>query len=452
MTTGSVAKFRRFLGRSFRERQIYHRADGVVHFISMSSRTQIALAVVTAGFLLWVAFATVNVVFKEQIIIDKEHKYRIMETMMRMRIDESQSAYDQVAALNMLQKEQFDEAMRELNGRHSALEVVMEQKAKLDARIETVADQLSNTARFKTIKNGNRLMISPVGEEVTPRQSRTPRLRQSSSMQPGIRFAGLGFASGGAKADPTAYFRQKTSDMRHKQMQLLSRLEEDTQRKIAHLKAVLEATGVGSSAVLAHSKIDADHYAQGGPLIEVADAERLVLGGDFETPPASDHEIFFRQSYRIAANLDELTEVEDAVSSIPLAMPLAVYRRVSSPFGPRTDPFNGRRSMHSGIDIAANWNTEVRATAPGVVTFAGSKPGYGKMVELDHGNGFRTRYAHLNRVKAKKGAVVKLHDTVGLVGSTGRSTGPHLHYEVWFNGKVRNPSRFFEAGRYVFES
>ncbi|MEM9121779.1 MAG: M23 family metallopeptidase, partial [Pseudomonadota bacterium] len=85
------------------------------------------------------------------------------------------------------------------------------------------------------------------------------------------------------------------------------------------------------------------------------------------------------------------------------------------------------------------------------VVYAGSQGAYGRLVEIDHGTGFRTRYAHLSRIKVKVGQRVDLGKQIGTIGSTGRSTGPHLHYEIWFDGRVRNPAKFIEAGQYVFE-
>ena len=125
---------------------------------------------------------------------------------------------------------------------------------------------------------------------------------------------------------------------------------------------------------------------------------------------------------------------------------------MTSRFGFRRDPFHGRLAQHNGLDFHAAWASPVTATARGVIKFAGTRGGYGRVVEIDHGNGFVTRYAHLRRLSVKKGQKVKLHDKVGELGSSGRSTGPHIHYEILYNGKAQNPERFIEAGRYVFES
>lgn len=114
---------------------------------------------------------------------------------------------------------------------------------------------------------------------------------------------------------------------------------------------------------------------------------------------------------------------------------------VSSGFGRRTDPISGRMSMHTGIDFAAKRGTPIQAVGAGVVTFAGRKGAYGNTVEITHGNGYKTRYAHAHEVKVAKGDIVQKGETIATVGSTGRSTGPHLHLEVFRNGMAVNPAR-----------
>lgn len=134
-----------------------------------------------------------------------------------------------------------------------------------------------------------------------------------------------------------------------------------------------------------------------------------------------------------------------AVRVLPLAAPLGEYR-VTSGFGRRRDPVNRRRAMHEGIDLKAPLRSPVAATAPGKVAFAGTKGGYGKMVEIDHGLGVRTRYAHMAVIHVTAGQAIVAGQRIGLLGSSGRSTGPHLHYEVLVDEKPSNPARFLKAG------
>ncbi len=120
---------------------------------------------------------------------------------------------------------------------------------------------------------------------------------------------------------------------------------------------------------------------------------------------------------------------------------------LSSRYGMRTDPFSGKRAFHAGIDFAGKEGSAVVATAAGVVTWAGNRSGYGKLVEINHGGGYATRYAHSRTILVKVGETVKKGQIVGEMGSTGRSTGPHVHFEVLLNGRTVNPSKYIQAAR-----
>jgi murein DD-endopeptidase MepM/ murein hydrolase activator NlpD len=115
---------------------------------------------------------------------------------------------------------------------------------------------------------------------------------------------------------------------------------------------------------------------------------------------------------------------------------------MSSRYGYRTDPFHGRRSWHNGVDFAGKEGANVIAVASGVVTWTGKKQGYGQMVELDHGEGFITRYAHNKKNLVNAGDAVKKGEVIGLMGSSGRSTGPHVHFEVYKNGRSVDPASY----------
>jgi len=139
-------------------------------------------------------------------------------------------------------------------------------------------------------------------------------------------------------------------------------------------------------------------------------------------------------------------EAQALLKTLPLSAPLDQFT-FESGFGARVDPFNGHRSMHTGLDLSAPYKSPVYSTSPGTVVFAGWSTGYGKMVEIDHGHGIHTRYAHLNRLMVNVGQAVGKHVEIGQLGSTGRSTGPHVHYEVLVNGVAQDPARFFDVGR-----
>ncbi|WP_373534343.1 M23 family metallopeptidase [Microcoleus sp.] len=147
-------------------------------------------------------------------------------------------------------------------------------------------------------------------------------------------------------------------------------------------------------------------------------------------------------------SLKSLDLANSMLSRLPVGNP-AKGAPLSSPFGARSDPFLGHAAMHAGLDFKAATGTPVRATADGKVVDAGRNGGYGNMVEIDHGNGTATRYAHLSKISVATGDKVTRGTVVGEVGSTGRSTGPHLHYEVRKHGNAVDPVRFLKAGRSI---
>lgn len=181
----------------------------------------------------------------------------------------------------------------------------------------------------------------------------------------------------------------------------------------------------------------------GGPLIEAKDSRALAAVLDVD-------EDFAERIQHAATNLSEAGALVEAATRLPFARPTTATPQTSS-YGVRFDPFTRRPAFHSGLDFAGSTNSPIYATAPGVVSFTGVRSGYGNTIEIDHGRGFKTRYAHLQAIGVRPGQRVAVGTRIGGMGSTGRSTGPHLHYEVWVNGRAQNPSRFLKAGDYVLQ-
>ena len=157
-----------------------------------------------------------------------------------------------------------------------------------------------------------------------------------------------------------------------------------------------------------------------------------------------------RNGIIIENKLQKLEALQNIVHSIPLVAPLDYYW-VSSNYGRRIDPINKKKGTHYGIDLVAQTSTIIMATASGIVTAAGKRANYGRMVEIDHGYGLKTRYGHLHSIKKKKGEMVDFREEIGRLGSSGRVTGPHVHYEVLYDYKPQNPAKFINAGKNVFK-
>jgi len=185
----------------------------------------------------------------------------------------------------------------------------------------------------------------------------------------------------------------------------------------------------------------ADPNSLGGPLIDTKDPRALAAVLDVD-------DAFAARIQHAANDLSDMNALAGASAALPLARPTSNTSQASG-FGVRVDPFTGRPAFHPGLDFAGPIMTPVYSTAPGVVSFTGVRNGYGNTIEIDHGHGFKTRFAHLAAISVSVGQRVGIHQRLGGIGSTGRSTGPHLHYEVWVDGRPQNPERFVRAGDYV---
>ncbi|RUU47978.1 M23 family metallopeptidase [Mesorhizobium sp. M6A.T.Ca.TU.002.02.2.1] len=196
-------------------------------------------------------------------------------------------------------------------------------------------------------------------------------------------------------------------------------------------------------------------YRNADAISQALEAAGLPVDSDFGKSDAGGPLIPLDSSMMFDSKVRELDEALDALDRLktearrlPLANP-APGRSVTSPFGVRTDPLLGTAALHSGMDFRAPTGMPAKVTAPGVVVKAGWNGGYGRMVEVDHGNGFATRYGHLSKISVTVGERLNAGDVIGKTGSSGRSTGPHLHYEIRHNGEAIDPLRFLRVGKKV---
>jgi murein DD-endopeptidase MepM/ murein hydrolase activator NlpD len=234
-----------------------------------------------------------------------------------------------------------------------------------------------------------------------------------------------------------AELRQRMVDMRLAQHNIVDRLRERTELSVDTMERTVAMTGLQLDELLA--SIGDPGESQGGPFV----------AGDYTGDFDGDAELEIALSL-LDLRLSRWSALQRVMRTLPLSVPLEQYQ-LSSGFGTRTDPLNGRKAQHRGLDFRAAMRAPVFATAPGKVTFAGWSGPFGRMVEIDHGHGIRTRYAHLKKILVKSGQTVANREKIGLVGSSGRSTGPHLHYEVRYKGVPLNPQKFLTAGKHVFK-
>jgi murein DD-endopeptidase MepM/ murein hydrolase activator NlpD len=208
----------------------------------------------------------------------------------------------------------------------------------------------------------------------------------------------------------------------------VNRLTDETQRSISEVERIVGAARLNLNR-LVPPHADGRPRNSGGPFVP--------WGRQANDPPRAAPAPATPDIARLEALLPLLR-------SIPLSAPLHDFA-VTSPFGYRSDPFNDEPAIHEGIDLQAPFRTPVRATAPGRVVFAGRHQSYGNMVEIEHGFNIRTRYAHLDRIGVAEGDKIALQQQIGLLGETGRASGPHLHYEVLVDGHPNDPLNFLRA-------
>lgn len=222
-------------------------------------------------------------------------------------------------------------------------------------------------------------------------------------------------------------------DVERDQMVRLQRLTEGAAKTSDAIRGIVEHTGV---------TLPVGDVAELEPEGDAVTSPETAIGGPFVEPVADDE--FGRSLAALDTALMELERTRAQARLLPFGNP-SPASDITSDFGNRLDPFLGRLALHAGIDFRATTGTRIRSTAPGTVTTAGLTGGYGNMVEIDHGNGVATRYAHLSAVLVRVGDHVKAGEVIAKSGNTGRSTGPHLHYEIRLNGEAVDPMRFLDA-------
>ncbi len=310
------------------------------------------------------------------------------------------------------------------------IEKLVGRQAALDARQDVIAG-LSQAVRRAGI----------VPKEITPTSAARPAQPIAAPM-PRLRTSSISASHAGAVS--FALSRSPAIDETPAplaDMQLLEQsLDELAQQQVAYVDAVAGTVADKTDRIAAVLKTL-------GHRVPSLPAATGNVGGPFvEIETHADPETFRTRVDLIANEIERYAAVRRVAMQLPLASP-APGGTITSRYGARVDPFLGRPAMHTGIDFRAKTGDPVRATASGTVVTAEYSGGYGNLVEIDHGNGVTTRFAHLSRITVKVGKVVSQGTVVGRAGSTGRSTGPHIHYEVRVDGGAIDPMRYVRAGK-----
>ncbi len=254
----------------------------------------------------------------------------------------------------------------------------------------------------------------------------------------------LGYAPEVGSRRPRETVSDRTDRIFSKVTLSLKGIERDQMARVRQLTSSAQVTSEAIRTIVEHTGFVLPDMKTADALTTSAiPADGTAIGGPYVEPQKQDE--FERSLATLDSAIVELEETREAVRKLPLESP-APASDVTSSFGNRMDPFLGRLALHAGIDFHAATGTRIRSTAAGTVTTAGHSGGYGNMIEIDHGNGVSTRYAHLAVILVNVGDRVDADQVIAQSGSTGRSTGPHLHYEVRLNGLAVDPMRFLRAG------
>lgn len=403
------SRARAFFDRIFPERQIYHRSGGTVRYVSLSPGKQALLALSAVGLTGWCVYATANTLLEGPQASASNAEVERERAKYDRWLNESRAQAAASQALLEERTRQFDRATQDFETRHEVLRSLLEYAGGNGM-------QLAATRAIE--RDGARMIMAASIDEAEPRQSRA------------------------VTSEPyqvtTVGFRARAERLEVDQEQTLSELEDQVVEQSETVRGVLRLTNISMVSLTG-----GDDEAAGGPLVP---QDFVAYLRDSGLNPA-----FAERVAQVAARVTEARRLGDIAESTPLAPPVAVDYRETSGYGGRVDPFTGRGAFHGGLDMAAFERAPVVATSPGTVVFAGNRSGYGNTVEVDHGHGFKTRYAHLRDIQVQRGDHVAIGQRVGSMGSTGRSTATHLHYEVWFRGRHVDPINFLRAGRHVHE-
>jgi murein DD-endopeptidase MepM/ murein hydrolase activator NlpD len=360
--------------------------------------------------------------FRENVLTRLIGRQAEMQFAYEDRIAELRAQVDRVMSRQLLDQEQFEQKLNSL----------LQRQATLEQRTNALGGETLTTGTIKPSR-----VAPPGAAERTPRPSpindtvifvappdREARLHSRELPAAATQIAER--TTSGGLTGVLSRIALSLDKVEQTQASSLTNLEERIDTKARRIRSVLADLGVDPVRSRGDGPI-------GGPFVPIK-------------PPQAGASAFERQLYRVNVARAQIDRYTHTLVAVPVRKPIIGEVDMSSPFGMRMDPFLGRPAVHTGIDLRGDTGEPVRATATGRVTIAGREGGYGNMVEINHGNGLASRYGHLSQIGVRVGQFVRIGETIGRIGSTGRSTGPHLHYETRVNGEAVDPQKFLRAG------
>jgi murein DD-endopeptidase MepM/ murein hydrolase activator NlpD len=363
------------------------RVDRRARLTPIAIRVVVGVLVIMAG---WIATTATYLAFRNDLLAKLIARQAEMQFAYEDRIAELRAKLDRISSRQLADKKEQEQRLEQIVRRQAILE-----------------------SRASALK----------GLAETTGSIRQPA-RAGATGDPRITAAAAGETGG-----MLARLQASLDRVEERQAAALAAFEDSYDRKARRIRDVLAEIGVDAGGAASRNRAQ----AAGGPFVPV----RIPR----------EAEPFERWLHRIGIARGQVQRLVRRLGTVPLRKPLHGSLDLSSGFGIRTDPFNGTPAMHTGLDLLGDPGDAVRATADGAVKTAGWSGGYGKSVDLDHGYGISTRYGHLSSIEVRAGQLVKSGQVIGKVGSTGRSTGPHLHYETRVGGEAVDPQKFLRAGQ-----
>jgi murein DD-endopeptidase MepM/ murein hydrolase activator NlpD len=378
---------------------------------------------------MWSALTATYFAFRDDVLTRLIARQAEMQYAYEDRIAELRAKVDRTTSRQLLDQEQFDQKLEQVMRRQTALEsratamgsipdMQPTGSIRTPSRGAAAADPAPSGAPKPSPISDTAVFVAPPDREARL-ESRAPIIVNP----PANKFAKI-------QGVDNVIVRLQTSldQIEKRQIAALSSVEDGMESRVRRMRGILNDLGLD----IAELEAATPRAAMGGPFVPV------------KLPP--DAGPFERQLNRINVTRSQVDRLNRTLALVPYRKPVIGEVEFTSGFGVRSDPFVGRPAMHTGLDFRAATGDPVRATANGKVVSSGWAGGYGRMVEVDHGNGLSTRYGHLSEVNVKVGDAVKIGQVIGAVGSTGRSTGPHLHYETRIDGEAVDPQKFLRAG------
>jgi murein DD-endopeptidase MepM/ murein hydrolase activator NlpD len=378
---------------------------------------------------MWSAATATYFAFRDDVLTRLIARQAEMQYAYEDRIAELRAKVDRTTSRQLLDQEQFDQKLEQVMRRQTALEsratamgTIPDMQPTGSIRAPSRGAAAIDPAASGTPKPSP---ISDTAVFVAPpdREARLESRAPISVNPPPNKFAKI-------QGVDSVIVRLQTSldQVERRQLAALSSTEDGMESRVRRMRGVFTDLGLD----IAELEAATPRAAMGGPFVPV---KLAADAGPFE-----------RQVHRINVTRAQMERLNRTLALVPYRKPVIGEVEFTSGFGVRSDPFLGRPAMHTGLDFRAATGDPVRATANGKVVSSGWAGGYGRMVEVDHGNGLSTRYGHLSEINVKVGDPVKIGQVIGAVGSTGRSTGPHLHYETRIDGEAVDPQKFLRAG------